>query len=503
MNYTRQFAQHAAITVVTTVLTGILFYVLRIVLYNNLTPAEYGLFYTLFSFVTIVQIVVTFGFDPGLVPYVTQFRETGDFGSAKSLILGSLLPQGLALGVVAAVFCFVPGFVVNALQLEAPEATGLLQLLVLHAVCVLLFKSGQQVLLGVQAIAWRNASDFARAIVCVSSAAWMLHAGWGVYATAIAYTLGAFIEELVQLVAILFAVPQLARARTSWRPDLVRNAFDSGKWLSLAFGGIVVFSALDTVVISLVRSSDDVAAYQVALPTATILYSLMIAAGLSLLPAVRTLWIRGERAVLERGIERLYETAVAVMLPAGVVLACGSDVLMTSLFRADILNAPDAFEVLAVGGIAFFLAYINLHILAGIDEPRAAGLAVLSGLCVYAVLLPAATYLLGIRGAALSGVVGYLVAGGLSYTVIKKKVTLRFPMRGLLGTLALSLMLAVAGFTLRTFGWVTVDRPVQSLMIGLILGGAGLLVAEVSGFSHFRALFRELRQRQQHTPAAG
>jgi len=329
-------------------------------------------------------------------------------------------------------------------------------------------------------------SDLARAIVCVGGAAWLLHSGWGVLATAIAYTLGAMAEVVVQGIAIGFALPRLARARFSWRPQLVRNAFDSGKWLSLAFGGIVVFSALDTVVISLMLSARDVAAYQIALPTATILYSLMIAAGLSLLPAVKTLWLRGERAMLTDGIERLYEAGIGVMLPLGVVLACGSDVLMTALFGDSILNAREAFDVMAVGGIAFFIAYINLHILAGIDQGRAAGTSVAAGLALYILLLPVLTYFLGIRGAALAGIAGYGAAATLSLYGIQRCLHVRLFSGRIAGVAVVSAVLGLAGVGSRWLNFIALDRPVLSGAFGLALGFTALATSEFMGFTNFR-----------------
>ena len=97
MNYARQFAQHAALTVVTTVVAGVLFYVLRIVLYKNLSQEDYGLFYVVLSFVTIIQTLVTFGFDPGLVPFVTQFREEKNPDAIKSVAIGSVSYTHLTL----------------------------------------------------------------------------------------------------------------------------------------------------------------------------------------------------------------------------------------------------------------------------------------------------------------------------------------------------------------------------------------------------------------------
>jgi O-antigen/teichoic acid export membrane protein len=502
MNYARQFAQHAALTVITAVLGGALFYALRIVLYKHLSQEDYGLFYVVLSFVTIVQTLITFGFDPGLVPFVTQFREEKNPDAIKSVFIGSLVPQAAMTLSVVVLFLVMPpllapwaeGYVDAPASIRAlahPATPSLFRVLALHAVFVLLFKCVQNVMLGLQAIAWRNAADLARAVCCLGVAAAMLQLGWGLRATAVAYTVGALAEVVVLGAALFNSFPQIAGARFTWRPTLIRQVFDAGKWLSIGFGGFALFSSVDTVVISIVRKDlSDAAAYQVALPTITIFYSLMIAAGVSLLPMVRTLWLRGERAFLAGSIERLYAAAIVVMVPGGVLLACGSDVLMPVLFGANILNASDAFDVLAVGGIVFFLAYVNLHILAGIESPRAAGMAVIGGLLVDVALNVPLTYWFGIRGTAIAGVCGYGLVLGIGLAAIRGSLAFAFPVRAAIGGIGIGAAAGLAAWCCRAEGWIAVQQPILSAICCVIIFTAGLGIAEILGLSDFRTLLR-------------
>lgn len=492
MSYARQFARHAALTVATTVVTGVLFYALRIVLYQNLTPPEYGLFYACFSFVLIVQTVISFGFDPGLVPFVTEFREQRDDAAIKCLALGSLIPQiTFALGGGLALIAFADPLAV-ALTGNADGAV-LLRILVLHMFCVVLFKAGQQVLLGLQAIAWRNAADLARAVVCLGSVVVLFRAGFDARTTAVAYTLAAATEVMVQCLALSWGHRGILRARFTWRPDLVLSAFHTGKYLSVAFGGIVVFSSFDTLVITLVRRDlNDAAAYQIALPTVTILYSLMIAAGLSLLPTVKTMWIRNERAQLALGIEHLYEAAIAVMLPSGVLMACYSDVIMSTLFRRDILHAPDAFNILAAGGIAFFVAYLNLHVLAGINSPRAAAACVVAGLGIDLVCNPLLTHFYGIRGTAIAGVAGYGTTAAVGLYLIRRELSVRLPLRTFGGSVALSVLLVLLCLRFRESAPFASSPFLAAFTFCLISLPAGLLMLELTSATRLRETVRML-----------
>lgn len=492
MTYARQFARHAALTVATAVVTGVLFYALRIVLYQYLTPPEYGLFYACFSLVMIIQTVTSFGFDPGLVPFITEFREEHDDDAIKCLALGSLVPQfALALCAATALAALAEP-IAMALTGDADGAL-LLRILSLHLFCVVLFKAGQQVLLGLQAIAWRNAADLARAVVCLGSAIVLFRAGVGAKSTAIAYTLAAATEVMVQCLALFWAYGNILHARFTWRPGLVLSAFHTGKYLSIAFGGIIVFSSFDTLVIALVRRDlNDAAAYQVALPTVTILYSLMVAAGLSLLPTVKTMWIRNERAQLALGIEHLYEAAIAVMLPFGVAMACYSDVIMSTLFRRDILHAPDAFNILAAGGIAFFVAYLNLHVLAGINSPRAAAACVVAGLGIDLVCNPLLTYVYGIRGTAIAGVAGYGTTAGIGLYLLRRELSIRLPLRTFGGSVVLSAVLALLCLWFRKSALFASSPILAALAFCLISLPAVLVTLEVTRATRLRETLRML-----------
>lgn len=110
------------------------------------------------------------------------------------------------------------------------------------------------------------------------------------------------------------------------------------------------------------------------------------------MPMVAMMNERGETAQLAGGVERIYESAVVVILPATVLLACFSDVLMEMLFRRDILDATDAFNILALGSVFTFAAHFNLHVLVGLGAALVANV----------VLNLALIYTLNIRGAALA-----------------------------------------------------------------------------------------------------
>lgn len=452
MRYGSQYFHHTVSTLAVTVLNGIMFYALRVILYQNLTAEDYGLFYAVLSFSLVVQPFLSLGFDPGITPYITRFRERGDHEGIKNVALGALVPQGvvgvtLMVGVVSlagpiAITCFNTG-----------RAAALLRILVVFACLVLLFKMGQALLLGLQHIAARNLAELVRAATSLAAAMYLLRSGYGVEAAALAYTASGAAGLGITVGAIALLRPAVIRARFQWKPRLVAEVFRSGKFLSLAFGGVLIFSYMDTAMLTLVLGDyAAVAAYQVALPTMMIIYAIILAGASNFMPMATTLWHRGEKDLLADGTGRIYEAAAVLILPAGVLMACYSDVLMYTLFRRDILNAPDAFNVLAVGCVFLFTCCLNLHVLAGIGRERDAGLAVTWALGANVVLNIILIRLWGIRGAALATVLSHALATVLSLGSIRNELRVRIRPQCVAATVLLCCCIALACAWLRRTG---------------------------------------------------
>jgi O-antigen/teichoic acid export membrane protein len=174
-------------------------------------------------------------------------------------------------------------------------------------------------------------------------------------------------------------------------------------------------------------------------------------------------------------------------------MACFSHVIMTTLFRRDILHASDAFNVLAAGGIAFFVAYLNLHVLAGINLPRAAAACVVAGLGVDLLSNPLLTYHFGIRGAAIAGVAGYGTTAGIGLYLLRRELPFRLPIRAFFGTAGLCILLVFLCLRFRETAPFASAPFVGALAFCGFGLAAGLVALEVVHVTRLRETVRLLR----------
>jgi PST family polysaccharide transporter len=484
--------------VVNTILSGILFYLLRILLFHRLAVEDYGLFYSVMSLGMIVYPFLAMGFDPGIVPHLAKLREKGDDEGLRSAMLGVLILQSILAMVAAGIMFFAADTLAQGLFGNARAAVPI-KFIAVYVLAVVLFKIGINFLLALQHIAMRNCVEVVRVVACVAVAYALVQGEGGMVQAAYAYGASTGGAACVAFLAILVLQYKRLSGPTPWRPHALGPVFNVGKYASFAFGGILIFSHMDTVMLTTIRADNEAAAaaYQIAVPTMMILYALLYAGANHFMPMVATMNERGETAELAGGIQRIYESAVVFVLPATVLLACYSDVIMETLFRRDILDAPDAFNILALGGLFTFVAYFNLHVLVGLGQSKKAAAAVAAALVANVILNVALIYILNIRGAALATVLSNALATVLTLGALRRILPLALPLKSFIGALALSLALGATARALRSSDLFTHYPVAVGAISSVAFFALGLVALEWLGLARLRGMISLILSRER------
>lgn len=423
MSYARTYTLHVALSVTNTLVGGALFYGLRILLYNRLDTDEYAWFYSAMALVMILHPFLAVGFDPGLAPFVTQLREAGRFGLLRALMVRVLAIE-LAVGAVCAAALALAAPALSALLTDGPAAAPALRILGCYLAAVLLYKVAITVLLGLQHIATRTAVELIRAFG-IAGAAWFMVTATSAQA-AVAYTAATAAAAGIGLIALPVLRPALFRSPAEPLDGFAGKVFHSGKYASFAFGGIMIFSQMDTLMLGLLRRGNEtaIASYQVAAPTFMILYSLIMAATVNFMPMAAALHARGDRARLAQGVSEIQRLGACSILPLSAAVAAFAPLLIETLFRREAPGASIGLAILCAGAYWSFAAYLHLNTLAGIGATRAAAAAVAGGLAANLVLNLALVPLLNLAGAALATVLAAGVVALLARRLLARRLAL-------------------------------------------------------------------------------
>ena len=77
MNYTKLAFRGAAIGFITSIIAAFLGYLVRLVMVRNLSVEDVGLFYSVFSFLSVINIFKAIGTDTALIKFIPEFFGAG------------------------------------------------------------------------------------------------------------------------------------------------------------------------------------------------------------------------------------------------------------------------------------------------------------------------------------------------------------------------------------------------------------------------------------------
>ena len=103
-NYTQKIVRGTGWIFIMTILGTAIAYLMRVILARRFTPSEYGLFYSVFTVVTLFLFVRDLGLNQALVKYIAEFRVHEKYNHIKTVMVSVLtfqLASSILFGIVA------------------------------------------------------------------------------------------------------------------------------------------------------------------------------------------------------------------------------------------------------------------------------------------------------------------------------------------------------------------------------------------------------------------
>jgi len=390
-------------------------YILRIYLARNLSLAQFGLFYAVLAFLSFFGLFKDMGIGQALAKMIPEFQARRAFHKLKSVIAFSLLVQILTgLLISSVLFVFSDLIAVNFFHdINASNVIKILSIEFFIGFPVLRF--ALQGFQKIKAFAFVEPSRLAIIFAIVIITGTLSAAG-----VALAFLIEAIIMNIVLFIYIgklYFSYPK-SHLDFSVAKETVKFG------LILLAGGIAgaFVTYTDVLTITFFRPIEEVALYQVALPTSQLLWVFAAALGGILLPITSEMWAKKETEKLGKGVSLLIKIGFAFMVPLAAIMISFPEAVLTVLFGARYISASIALQILSIAAI-FFTIYSLLFItLIGIGKPwitaKITFFMAFLNLLLNIILVP----LIGIIGAAFSTLFVYALAVILSYKNIHKEV---------------------------------------------------------------------------------
>jgi len=433
-SYARRLVKGSAIVFTALVFSGLVGFLLRMFLARNLSIEEYGLFYAVFALVSFFALFRDLGLNSALVKYIPEFSMRKDFGSIKSSIAFTAIFQAIFAFSISAILFIFSGQI--AMAVFRTEAAALpLGILCAWFFVMVFYSIVCSAFQGFQNMPAYASMEFLRiTFVLLSAVLFIGVLGQGVGSVASAYLVAAAIMIVFALAYFGKRYPQVLKRKGSITKPLVKKLFAFA--IPVFIGGIggLVIGYMDTLMITVFRTLPEVGLYQVAQPTASILWMFAGALTAVFFPMVSELWVRRERALLSRALYFLIKFSFVLVIPVALIFIAFPGIIIRLLFGEGYLAGATALQILAGVAIVYTPFAILLSTVGGIGKPIVGTKVVgaMAGLNLVGNSLLIPPY--GIEGAAVATFFSYLLGLVLLFYYARKFVQFTVPASSLLKT---------------------------------------------------------------------
>ncbi len=494
MNYTKTAVKGLAYGVIFNILAGLTAYLTRLILARSMTPAEYGLFYAVFTLVTFSLFFRDLGFDQALVKYIAEWKVTKKYNEIKTAIAAVLCIQLIASLILAGVFFLLADFLA-ANYFQNQEAAIILKVLIIYVLFSLTIRTIRGLFQGVQEMGLFASTEFVKNAIVLIATIIFIALGFGFFAPAIAFALAGPIFLLTYLPSIIKKFSFLKDSKISNFTSTAHLLWVFGIQVFATSAGNKIIGEIDTLILTYTRSLTEVGIYNVVLPSAMALLMVGTSAASAAFPMVSELWAKNDKVRLSKGITLLNTYAFVIMAPLILSIFGFASFFLTLLFGTEYAAGATALQILLVGVLLFIVAVINMNIISGMGKPKEVTKIVLASallnLVLNLILIPA----YGINGAAIATTASYMLALILSTRKVTTYMEIKFPVKEWLKTAVAATIFIGTVITITSLLELN-----QWLEMGLAVGAAGIIyiliiyqlrLVNISEIKHYLKLAHE------------
>ena len=398
-------------------------YVLRIFLSRYLTIEDFGLFYAVSAFVGLFTIVRYLGLNQALTKFIPEFLIKKENSKIKSSIIFTVVFQLITITAFTIIILFFQNDI--SLLFKSGKAGTVLTLMVLSFIPSTFFTVFQSVFQGYQRLKMyaliepvRISSTFALSVLFI------IFLQLGVSGVALAYFCAAIFTSVV--FSISFFKLDMIKTKTTLSSDLTKKLFRFGIPVFMSGVALIIINFTDTLVITFFRTLDEVALYQVALPTTQLLLVFSSATAAVMFPLVSYLYASKKMAEIERGLRVISVMMLFVLLPFVILLYSFPEVVVQILFSSKFLPAVNTIKILSIGMIFYSFFVLFQTTLDGIGKPfistKIMFAMAVSNIAMNLILVP----ILGIMGAAVAFTITFFIGVIAGWKYLNKYLKVSF-----------------------------------------------------------------------------
>lgn len=419
-NYTKKAIRGAGATFLMGILAAAVSYIFRIILARSLGPEDFGLFYSVLTFIIFFLFFRDLGLGPSLVKHIAKFRVNKENDNIKTAIFSVLNFQIISSIIIGIIFFVLSEYLaINYFKNKAAEK--ILNLLIIYVLSSIFFIVIKGFFRGFSRMLLFSSVEFVKNLIVLILTLIFLKYNFGVISPALAYVLVTFILIIIYLPFALKIFPITKHKIVNYKTTTKKIVLFGMPLFATSFADKII-GYIDTILLTYFTTLVEVGVYNVVLPSALILMYVGSAVGATAFPIVAELWEKKDLKRLREGINLIYKYLFLIVIPPTLVIFYYSSFLISTLFGVKYSSGSNPFKILLVGVIFFSLALVNNNIISAIGKPKTVAKITFISAMINLFLNLLLISKFGMIGAAITTTISYFVSLILSTMFIKKKL---------------------------------------------------------------------------------
>jgi O-antigen/teichoic acid export membrane protein len=492
-NYTKFAVKSAGVVFIISLVAAFLGYLVRFILARNLAVEEFGLFYAVFAFLTLLSLFKSLGFDKALIKFIPELIHRNKKDLIKSSIIYAAVIQFITNTLIIVLIYLLSKYL-SLNFFHNPNADIILKLMAIaffidSFVLVLMFSFQ-----GFQKMGIFASIDMIRMLIILAVILIGIKLNYGILSPVIAYIISpALLLVIFGWIFVGKIFPDFFASRFVFDKNLVKKISKYGIFIVAVTAANMILWTTDTIVLTYFSGLKEVALYNIALPTAKILLYFPLAVGYVLFPLTSELWAKRKKEILRAGIEALYKYSIIIVLPLAFIMLSFAALIINVLFGENYILASNLLKILSIGLIFATLQTISANFFLGIGKPKTYSKiiynAALFNLVANLILIP----ILGAVGAALSTTLSYFIMMFLGLRKIRKYIIIELPIKIWIKTLAAGLIFIFVIWLLKKFIFLNVWlETVIVLALSGIVYIALLFLLRIININELKDLYKRI-----------
>jgi O-antigen/teichoic acid export membrane protein len=417
------------------ILSAPLGYLVRILYDRNIPLVDIGLFYAVLDIMAVLAIIRELGLSVSLIHFIPKFLAQNRKEKVKSAIITVALIQGIVgAAITFLTILFSKQIVVYYLSNKTaiPDIRLAIAVVIIGAISSLIecFSAiSIHSILGFQkqkAFASYNIAKMTT-VLAVSLLMVYFFKVKSAIVPSIAYLImPVLMLALYWLFFIKKVFPDFSKIKAKLSKKLTSEILRYAIPLALTSVGTIIMTSIDGICLTYLSGLEQVGIYKNSVvPTSNLLLYLASAISVVLFPMISELWARKKFREISSGIEKTVSYSMVAVLPLSMFMAFFPTVILNILWTSKNLMGANALRILSIAAIFCTLFSIFSNFIRATGDSKTPMKILYAGaafnLIGNLIVIPK----MGMTGAALTTMLGYLLTAVLAYVYVKRKIQIR------------------------------------------------------------------------------